>query len=179
MLMNVFRVDCWQRLLLYRFDLIPFELIYAPDAHNISQTNPCLPFHHSDNFFSPQMRLKLLPALQLQTLGASANRGHSVSQIRPAKSVNVVPSKSLPEIVCYTTHQPYKQTQPLMSGNSAKHRITLCDVKLHVMLTFFLYPLPTLKKISLLGSSWEKLFLFLTTTFSLTFLVKFNIKIIK
>lgn len=39
------------------------------------------------------MRLRLRPAPQLQTQGASANRGPSVSQIRPAKSANVAPSK--------------------------------------------------------------------------------------
>lgn len=41
----------------------------------------------------PQMRLKLHPAPQLQTPSASADRAPSVSQIRPAKSANVVPSK--------------------------------------------------------------------------------------
>lgn len=109
--MNAFRVDCWQHPLLHRFLLIPFELIYVPGVCNISQTNPLLPFPHSDNFFSPQIRLKRLPALQLQTLGASANLAHSVSRIRPAKSANVVPSESLPEVVCYTTHQACKQNR--------------------------------------------------------------------
>lgn len=42
-----------------------------------------------------QMRLKQRPAPQRQTPDASANWGRSVSQIRPARSANAVPSEHL------------------------------------------------------------------------------------
>lgn len=69
-----------------------FDLIYVPGVHDIPQTNPHLQ-QLPNNFFFPQMRLKLLRAPQLQTPGASADREPSVSRIRPAKSANAVPSK--------------------------------------------------------------------------------------
>ncbi len=69
----------------------------------------CLLFH-SHNFFSPQTRFKRQAAPQLQTRGASADQVPSASQIRPAKSASVVPSK------CYLLYAVSKNGFQLFSS---------------------------------------------------------------
>ena len=71
-------------------------MIFVLGARDIPQTDG--PSYLSGNFFSSQMRLKQFPAPRLQTPSASANRGRSASQIRPARCASAVPSKCLPEM---------------------------------------------------------------------------------